>query len=215
MVTTLSVLMRELPKCCSWSKNQPVAYHGNSLGLPGLGISGEPPLAPFPVGDLGRVLTEHHPVETFSTSWNRVHASAPRILLATGSYRRSRVGRPFHIRRPSYDGAMPTKPPVIVHSDLPPEAPAKAEDVRLPSPCGFVTRSRRRNSLGGPVQRMTESVPASRASTAAAHRDGVTQDLDALRPVQDIDAEEHQRRGDAAVALFREIVRRATGDGGT
>jgi hypothetical protein len=34
-------------------------------------------------------------------------------------------------------------------------------------------------------------------------------------PVQDIDAEEHQRRGDAAVALFREIVRRATGDGGT
>ena len=33
-------------------------------------------------------------------------------------------------------------------------------------------------------------------------------------PVQDIDAEEHQRRGDAAVELFREIVRRATGDGG-
>jgi hypothetical protein len=28
-------------------------------------------------------------------------------------------------------------------------------------------------------------------------------------PVQDLDAEEHQRRGDAAVALFREIVRRA------
>jgi hypothetical protein len=34
-------------------------------------------------------------------------------------------------------------------------------------------------------------------------------------PVQDIDAEEHQRRGDAAVELFREIVRRATGNGGT
>ena len=28
-------------------------------------------------------------------------------------------------------------------------------------------------------------------------------------PVQDIDAEEHQRRGDAAVELFRELVRRA------
>ena len=28
-------------------------------------------------------------------------------------------------------------------------------------------------------------------------------------PVQEIDAEEHQRRGDAAVALFREIVGRA------
>ena len=33
-------------------------------------------------------------------------------------------------------------------------------------------------------------------------------------PVQDIDAKEHQRRGDAAEALFRELVRRATGDGG-
>jgi hypothetical protein len=34
-------------------------------------------------------------------------------------------------------------------------------------------------------------------------------------PVQDLGAEEHQRRGDAAVALFKEIVRRVTGDGGT
>ena len=34
-------------------------------------------------------------------------------------------------------------------------------------------------------------------------------------PVQDLDAEEHQRRGDAAVELFREVVRRATGNGGT
>ena len=31
-------------------------------------------------------------------------------------------------------------------------------------------------------------------------------------PVQDIDAEEHQRRGDAAVELFRELVRRASWD---
>jgi hypothetical protein len=31
--------------------------------------------------------------------------------------------------------------------------------------------------------------------------------------VQDIDAEEHLRRGDAAVELFRELVRRTTGDG--
>jgi hypothetical protein len=34
-------------------------------------------------------------------------------------------------------------------------------------------------------------------------------------PVPDFDAEEHQRRGDAAVALFRELVRRATWDGST
>ena len=34
-------------------------------------------------------------------------------------------------------------------------------------------------------------------------------------PVQDTDAEEHQRRGDAAVELFRELVRRATWNAGT
>jgi hypothetical protein len=34
-------------------------------------------------------------------------------------------------------------------------------------------------------------------------------------PVQEIDAEEHQRRGDAAVALFQEIARRARGDAGS
>jgi hypothetical protein len=33
--------------------------------------------------------------------------------------------------------------------------------------------------------------------------------------VQDIDAEEHQRRGDAAVALFKELVRRATWNAGS
>jgi hypothetical protein len=34
-------------------------------------------------------------------------------------------------------------------------------------------------------------------------------------PVPDFDAEEHQRRGDAAVALFRELVRRPTWNAGT
>jgi len=33
-------------------------------------------------------------------------------------------------------------------------------------------------------------------------------------PVQEMDAEEHQRRGDAAVELFKELVRRATWDAG-
>jgi hypothetical protein len=33
-------------------------------------------------------------------------------------------------------------------------------------------------------------------------------------PVQDLDAEEHQRRGDAAVELFKELVRRATWNAG-
>jgi hypothetical protein len=31
-------------------------------------------------------------------------------------------------------------------------------------------------------------------------------------PVQEIDAEEHRRRGDAAVELFKELVRRAQGE---
>lgn len=34
-------------------------------------------------------------------------------------------------------------------------------------------------------------------------------------PVQEMDAEEHQRRGDAAVALFKELVRRATWNAGS
>jgi hypothetical protein len=34
-------------------------------------------------------------------------------------------------------------------------------------------------------------------------------------PVQEMDAEEHQRRGDAAVELFREIAQRARGDAGS
>ena len=34
-------------------------------------------------------------------------------------------------------------------------------------------------------------------------------------PVQEMDAEEHQRRGDAAEALFRELVRRARWNAGT
>jgi hypothetical protein len=35
-----------------------------------------------------------------------------------------------------------------------------------------------------------------------------------LGPVPDIDAEEHRRRGDAAVELFKELVRRATRNAG-
>jgi hypothetical protein len=34
-------------------------------------------------------------------------------------------------------------------------------------------------------------------------------------PVQDLNAEEHQRRGDAAMAMFKELERLATGDGGS
>ena len=126
-----------LPNCCSWSENQPVAYYGNSLGLPRLGVSGEPPLAPFPVGELGRVLTEHHPVETFSTCRSRIHASAPRILLATGS-----IPPP---RRFFISGDRPTMapcPPSLRLLSIPTTArsvPASAR-LRLPSPRGLSAR---------------------------------------------------------------------------
>ena len=33
------------------------------VGLPRFGVTGEPPLAAHPVGDLRRVLAEHHPIE--------------------------------------------------------------------------------------------------------------------------------------------------------
>ena len=63
---------------------------------------------------------------------------------------------------------------------------------------------------------VTESKPAQPAITAGSRIVTASRKTSArFGPVQDIDAEEHQRRGDAAVALFREIVRRATGDGGT
>ena len=93
---------------------------------------------------------------------------------------------------------------------LPPEARPQAEAVRLPSPCGSSQRSHRRNTSADPFSRIggvQEPAPLpERPRIVTASRKTSTR----FGPVQDIDAEEHQRRGDAAVALFREIVRRAT-----
>ena len=107
---------------------------------------------------------------------------------------------------------MPTKPPAIVHSTyrrkrLPKRKTAVAIPMRI------VTAKPPKKHLGGPVQRIggvQEPVPA-RPRIVTASRKTSTR----FGPVQDIDAEEHQRRGDAAVELFREIVRRAAGNGGT
>jgi hypothetical protein len=44
-------------------EHQLVAEHVDRVGLPRPGVTGEPPLAALPVGDLRWVLAEYHPVE--------------------------------------------------------------------------------------------------------------------------------------------------------
>ena len=73
----------------------------------------------------------------------------------------------------------------------------------------IVTAKPPKKHLGGPVQRI-EAEPAAlpeRPRIVTAHA------TTRFGPVQDIDAEEHERRGHVAEAL-RDPVRRATGDGG-
>ena len=106
---------------------------------------------------------------------------------------------------------MPTKPPVSVNSDYRPKRPPKRkQSVAIPmrirhseatEETPWRTCSADRRQFSEP-ERPRLVTPSRKTSTR-------------FGPVQDIDAEEHQRRGDAAVALFREIVRRAAGNGGT
>jgi hypothetical protein len=70
----------------------------------------------------------------------------------------------------------------------------------------IVTAKPPKKHLGRPVKRIEgvqEPLPE-RPRIVTAPRKHSTR----FGPVQDIDAEEQQRRGDAAVKLFREIVRR-------
>ena len=61
----------ELGQTCEPQGTQPrpehqlVAEHVDRVGLPRPGLTGEPPLAALPVGDLRRVLAGHHPVDAF------------------------------------------------------------------------------------------------------------------------------------------------------
>lgn len=99
---------------------------------------------------------------------------------------------------------MPAKPPAVVHSTYRPKR-ARKRSSRLLSPHGSLRQSHRRNTS---ADQFSQS-EAFGSRLSAAHRDHVTQDLDALRPGgQGIGAEEHRRPGDAAVELFRELVRR-------
>jgi hypothetical protein len=70
--------------------------------------------------------------------------------------------------------------------------------------------------LKGPVVRIAEKKPAKAAAISAPRIvTAKPKRMTRFGPVQEIDAEEHQRRGDAAVELFKELVRRATWNAGT
>ena len=102
---------------------------------------------------------------------------------------------------------MPTKPQAIVHSTYRRKRlPKRRTPVAIPM--RIVTAKPPKKHLGEPVQQiggMPEPKPE-RPRIVTASRKTSTR----FGPVQDIDAEEQQRRGDAAVALFREIVRFAS-----
>jgi hypothetical protein len=99
---------------------------------------------------------------------------------------------------------MPTKPPVIVHSAYRPKRVRKRKQ-SVAIPMRIVTTKPKKH-LGGPVRRIegVQELAPERPRIVTAARKTSTR----FGPVQDIDAKEHQRRGDAAVELFREIVRR-------
>ena len=100
---------------------------------------------------------------------------------------------------------MPTKPPAIVHSEYRPKR-ARKRKTPVAIPMRIVTGKPPKKHLGGPVQRIggVQEPQQERPRIVTAPRKHSTR----FGPVQDIDAEEHQRRGDAAEALFRELVRR-------
>ncbi len=101
---------------------------------------------------------------------------------------------------------MASKPPVIVHYAY---RPKRSRKKKAPQPAianRIITIPRKRASQ--PMER-----PEAEDSPVTAERPRI---VTARKPrgrfgdVPDMTPEEHQRRGDAAVELFREIVRRAT-----
>jgi hypothetical protein len=100
----------------------------------------------------------------------------------------------------------------IVSTDYRPKRSRKRK--KSPAiPAAIVSPAPLRKRLKGPEVRIAEAkataISVPRIVTASQKR------MTRFGPVQEIDAEDHQRRGDAAVELFREIARRARGDAGT
>jgi hypothetical protein len=99
--------------------------------------------------------------------------------------------------------------------NLPPEAPAEAKDSGCHSDADC-QRENPRPTATAIDEAVTESTPAQPATITGPRIVTASRKTSPrFGPVEDIDAKEHQRRGDAAVELFRELARRATGDDGT
>jgi hypothetical protein len=122
--------------------------------------------------------------------------------------------RPFRAGGFSFAGALlnigeaiSTKHPAVVHSTYRPKRARKRKQ-SVAIPMRIVTAKPPKKHLGGRVQRIggvQEPVPEMPRIVSAKKPRGRFGD------VPDMSPEEHQQRGDAAEALFREIVRRARG----
>ena len=109
---------------------------------------------------------------------------------------------------------MPTKPTVIVHTTYRYKRPPKRKpSVEIPQRIVSAKKPKPGPSVPAIGEAVTERKPAQTAAITNRIVTAPRKHSSRFGPVQDIDAEEHQRRGDAAVALFKELVRRATGDG--
>ena len=66
----IAFLIEDLPGASRYRRkprpeHEPIADDRHRVRLPRLIIAAQPPLAAFPICDLGRVLAEYHPVEPF------------------------------------------------------------------------------------------------------------------------------------------------------
>jgi hypothetical protein len=102
----------------------------------------------------------------------------------------------------------------IVHTDYRPKR-ARKRKKSPPIPQRIVSAKQPRPAIDDAV--VTPRRPAAQAAAITVPRIVTTSPKRMTRfgPVQEIDAEEHQRRGDAAEALFKELVRRATWNAGS
>ncbi len=97
---------------------------------------------------------------------------------------------------------MASKPPVIVHYAYRPKRARKKKALQPAIANRIITIPRKRASQ--PVER-----PEAEDATVERPRIVTIRKAGRFGDVPDMPPEEHQRRGDAAVELFREIVRRA------
>jgi hypothetical protein len=113
-------------------------------------------------------------------------------------------------------GAMLPRMTIVSYDHRPKRARKRRQPVAIP--LRIVTAKKPKPGPVAPAidEAVTERKPPSRPATITGSRIVTARSKPGrFGPVQDLDAEEHRRRGDAAEALFREIVRRVMGDAGS